>query len=256
MVKSIYLQDGEEIFVDDEDYERVNQYIWYKSFSGNTRMIVKTGDEYETLTNFLMKNSYQKERNNYFTKRNLSTKGNSGRWMGAKSNGTSKYKGVSFNKREGKWRSTILLNGVRTYLGSFKKEDEAAIAYNQAVLEYLDGNAFVNKIGEDNRTSKRTYETKKNLQIKRNKTGYRGVTIRKKNKGITAQLVFKSIKCHLGYFESVYSAALSYNKCAQYLHGDNAILNDVPMTDELKEFIANWEIPDNIKALKVGDTDE
>lgn len=28
MVKSIFLQDGEEIFVDDEDYERVNQYIF------------------------------------------------------------------------------------------------------------------------------------------------------------------------------------------------------------------------------------
>ncbi|WP_256123572.1 hypothetical protein [Staphylococcus aureus] len=32
MVKSIFLQDGEEIFVDDEDYERVNQYIWTKSY--------------------------------------------------------------------------------------------------------------------------------------------------------------------------------------------------------------------------------
>lgn len=36
------------------------------------------------------------------------------------------------------------------------------------------------------------------------------------------------------------------------LYGEDAILNDVPMTDELKEFISNWEMPDKIKALKEG----
>lgn len=40
MVKSIFLQDGEEIFVDDEDYERVNQHTWHKSFNGNHRMVM------------------------------------------------------------------------------------------------------------------------------------------------------------------------------------------------------------------------
>ena len=32
LVKSIFLQDGEEIFVDDEDYERVNQHTWFKDY--------------------------------------------------------------------------------------------------------------------------------------------------------------------------------------------------------------------------------
>ena len=40
MVKSIFLQDGEEIFVDDEDYERVNQYTWSKNYNGNHRKIL------------------------------------------------------------------------------------------------------------------------------------------------------------------------------------------------------------------------
>ncbi|MEJ7378713.1 AP2 domain-containing protein, partial [Staphylococcus epidermidis] len=44
--------------------------------------------------------------------------------------------------------------------------------------------------------------------------------------------------------------------CMNYLYGSDAILNDVPMTDELKEFITNWEIPDKIKALKEGADDE
>ncbi|UKM36347.1 hypothetical protein VBSAUS832_19 [Staphylococcus phage vB_SauS_832] len=42
MVKSIFLQDGEEILVDDEDYERVNQHTWHKAFKDNYRMIVNS----------------------------------------------------------------------------------------------------------------------------------------------------------------------------------------------------------------------
>lgn len=43
-----------------------------------------------------------------------------------------------------------------------------------------------------------------------------------------------------------------FNKINFYLHGSDVILNDVPMTDELKEFINNWEVPDKIKTLKEG----
>ena len=38
-----------------------------------------------------------------------------------------------------------------------------------------------------------------------------------------------------------------------FIYMVQVILNDVPMTDELKEFISNWEIPDKIKALKGED---
>ncbi len=41
-----------------------------------------------------------------------------------------------------------------------------------------------------------------------------------------------------------------YNKSATYLYDNDAILNEVPITDELEEFISNWEIPKKIKALK------
>ena len=34
------------------------------------------------------------------------------------------------------------------YLGSYKSEDEAAIAYNNAVMEYWGGNGYLNKIGK------------------------------------------------------------------------------------------------------------
>lgn len=45
---------------------------------------------------------------------------------------SSKYKGVHFSKREGKWKSQIQLNGMKKALGTFSTEIEAAKAYNNA----------------------------------------------------------------------------------------------------------------------------
>ncbi|WP_232726251.1 hypothetical protein [Staphylococcus hominis] len=71
MVKSIFLQDGEEIFVDDEDYERVNQHIWFKDYSGNTRMIgtILSNRKRISLTNFIKEKSFQKEKKQRFHER-------------------------------------------------------------------------------------------------------------------------------------------------------------------------------------------
>ncbi|HII1098917.1 TPA: hypothetical protein ACYYWT_002711 [Staphylococcus aureus] len=61
MVKSIFLQDGEEIFVDDEDYERVNQYIWTKSYVDNVRRI-HTKTLNVSLSGFVLENGFQKNK--------------------------------------------------------------------------------------------------------------------------------------------------------------------------------------------------
>ncbi|MFA5293027.1 MAG: AP2/ERF family transcription factor [Phycisphaerae bacterium] len=49
---------------------------------------------------------------------------------------TSKYKGVWFNKREGKWMSAIKVDGKRIYLGYFDNEFDAARAYDIAAKKY------------------------------------------------------------------------------------------------------------------------
>lgn len=259
MVKSIYLQDGEEIFVDDEDYERVNQYTWWKTFNKNTRCIVSKNDrkEFIYLIQLIQNDSYQLVKNNYFTKDNLTNKGNAQRWRKANNNSSSKYKGVNWNKTLRKWRVNIKVGSKRKHIGYYYEEDEAAKAYNQAVLDYWEGNGYLNVIGEDNRTAQNSYETKPNQNIvRKGKANYRGVTIKERYNRISSQIQYKKRKYHIGDFKSTTKAALVYNKCALYLHGDDAILNDVPITDELKDFIANWEIPDKVKALKEGATNE
>ena len=256
MVKSLYLQDGEEIFVDDEDYKRVSQHTWVKAYNGNARVIVSTPNI--NLSNFILKGSTQKTKNNNFTKSNLTTKGSKGAWRRPKTSSSSKYKGVSWNKKQKKWNAVININGGTIFLGSFYKEDDAGKAYNEAVYKFHEGEAFINEIGKDNRTPIKQYTTRKYQQTSRGgSSGYKGVYLACEKKQIfDVHVSFSKKYKYVSRFKDNDKAALVYNKCAKYLYGDEAFLNDVPMTDELKEFISNWEIPDKIKSLKEGDLNE
>lgn len=261
MVKSIFLQDGEEIFVDDEDFKKVNRYKWYKHYKNNTRYIhTRIGNERKDvlLTTFIKKGSFQKIKNNDFTKSNLTKKGNRARWEKPKSNGSSKYKGVSWRKDCNKWTANITVGGKHKRLGVFKTEELAAKAYNKAVDDFWDGEGFKNIIGKDLRKV-RDYFPHKNLNNTRNanKHGYRGIgnhsdmphkfSVRKR---IDGKLYTTE------YFDSKEKAALVYNKIVLYLYGSDAILNKITMTNELEEFISNWEIPKKFKALKEGADNE
>jgi hypothetical protein len=49
--------------------------------------------------------------------------------------GTSKYRGVCYNKRTKKWRAYISFNGIYKSLGYFENEEEAGRAYDEAAKE-------------------------------------------------------------------------------------------------------------------------
>ncbi|WP_419791233.1 AP2 domain-containing protein [Staphylococcus chromogenes] len=254
MVKSIYLQDGEEIFVDDQDYERVNQHLWHKQYVGNTRSIENNSSERSSLSSFILDNSYQKVKNNYFTRDNLTTEGNKQRWSRPRINSSSRYKGVSWYKYHNKWRAGIRVQGKRKHLGFFSSEWEAAQAYNNAVDYYWDGQGFKNVEDQPKRQAPKKHSKRKQRRIKieKDETKFRGVyDNNQKAKPYTARVSFNGKSPKAGTFKTKDQAALAYNNVALFLHGeDNVILNDVTMTEELKAFIADWEIPDKIKSLK------
>jgi len=52
--------------------------------------------------------------------------------VGTPSNNTSGFKGVSWGRRENKWRSYITLHGKQKHLGFFPNKEDAAHAYDEA----------------------------------------------------------------------------------------------------------------------------
>ncbi len=58
--------------------------------------------------------------------------------------GTSKYKGVSWKKKNGKWQVQIGTNGKRQYLGIFDDEIEAAKCYDRKALKIFGKFACIN----------------------------------------------------------------------------------------------------------------
>jgi len=259
-MKAITLQDGEKIYVDPEDYERVTSHVWYRIYSGNSKLVATYIDKNNKvihLPTFIMgKTATQIKPGNNFSKNNLTTT-NIGRYRQPKSISTSKYKGVSWSKERSLWHAGIRHQGKNIFLGRFKNEDDAGQAYNNAVDKYWEGKGFKNVIGCDNRTPKRTYRTDprfNNLSIEQKGTSskYRGVTYRSRTNKYQVHFMFNGKKHTLEYadFKTQEQAGLVYNKCVMYLYGNDARLNEIPVTDELKEFISNYEIPNRIRKLK------
>ena len=74
--------------------------------------------------------------NNHHDNLRWATYSENGRNQKIKSNTSSIYKGVSFNKRLKKWKGTIMIEGRNRHLGCFQYEKEAAEAYNASALEH------------------------------------------------------------------------------------------------------------------------
>lgn len=146
--------------VDDEDFERINLYKWHTvkckctqyaahSFKQNGkpniliylhRFIMNMDD-----TDFHIDHIDHNGLNNQKSNLRICTRiqNNSNR---SKQKGTSKYKGVYWDKNINKWRSKISVNKKRIDLGFSDSEVELAIAYNEAALKYHGEFAYLNII--------------------------------------------------------------------------------------------------------------
>jgi hypothetical protein len=66
--------------------------------------------------------------------------------IGLSRHNTSGYKGVSWDKKKGKWAANIHLGNKKYFLGFFETKEDAAIAYNKRAFEQWGSYARLNDI--------------------------------------------------------------------------------------------------------------
>ena len=171
-MKKIKLTQGKYAIVDDEDYFTLNKFKWYANKRGDdispsygvARMKrVNNKQNRIYMHEFLCgKKSYgiiRKKINvghingNTLDNRrsNLilisdSLKVHMSRARLERYNYSSKYKGVSYAKERRKWRAYIKKDGKTYFAGSFLREKDAGISYNEKAREIYGELAYQNKI--------------------------------------------------------------------------------------------------------------
>lgn len=161
-MKDILLTKGKRILLDDEDYEWANKYKWYTKknrsgyygnwyivryyYSKTKRTTIRMHREIMGLCKEDISQVDHKDHNGFNNqKANLRICTNKENQQNKKpvAGCFSKYKGVSYNKRDKLWQSQITNNGKR-YYGWFKNEVDAAIDYDKKAKELFGEFAYLN----------------------------------------------------------------------------------------------------------------
>ncbi|HCX2646470.1 TPA: AP2 domain-containing protein [Staphylococcus aureus] len=147
----VYIENIDDyILVNNEDFERVNFYKWHKLYANDThKFLAQIVGRKTSLPAFILNDeyAYQKRKNHDFTRNNLATDKYSFRYRKPQKNSSSKYKGVSYERKSRKWVASICVKGKNIFLGRFSEEKDCAIAYNKAVKKYWNGKGYLNDIG-------------------------------------------------------------------------------------------------------------
>jgi hypothetical protein len=155
-MKEIPLTQGKVALVDDEDYEWLNQWKWCANWDGRNWYVVRTDynddrsrrvrmhrqimGEPESKVDHADGNGLNNQRKNL----RLATDPEN-QWNRRKSCGCSSiFKGVVWHKRDECWQTQIKHLGIRKYLGSFKYEKVAALAYDFAARDLFGERARLN----------------------------------------------------------------------------------------------------------------
>ncbi len=147
-MKQIPLTQGKFALVDDEDFERVNQYKWYANkshcvwYARRGKWIkgeLKIFHMHRFLTDFpgsgidhIDGNGLNNQKVNLRLATFIQNRANAD----GHRNGSSQYKGVSWHKRAGKWCAQIAFKGRHLYIGTFKDEINAAKAYDKKAIQF------------------------------------------------------------------------------------------------------------------------
>ena len=139
--------------VDADDYERLNMYKWYAHGKGddcyaerceNGRTIKMHREIIDIPPGFVCDHKNHNKLDNRKCNLRSCTYSQNAQNRRPCSNGTSGYKGVSWNRETRKWRAMIQHNGQLIHIGYYEYEQDAAIAYDDMAIELFDEFACLN----------------------------------------------------------------------------------------------------------------
>lgn len=161
-MKTISLTQGKMAQVDDEDYGWLSQWKWTWNGNGYARRSVKIGGKPCKVYMHRMVASIafglpdrpelwqvdhidgDKDNNR---RSNLRISNQSQNVANSVARfGTSKYKGVTWDRRRHKWIAQIMKDYKHVYIGRFEIEREAAVAYNTEALKLFEDFAKLNEV--------------------------------------------------------------------------------------------------------------
>jgi len=162
-MKEIKLTQGFVALVDDEDYDCINQFNWHLLKGTNTNyarrnVYINKKQIGQLLHHFILKITRNdltglevdhKNQNGLDNQKNNLRVCNRTQNVFNRSpikNCSSKFKGVSWHKRNKKYTVSIRIKTKLFHLGSFTKETDAAIMYNIAAKKMFKDFAFLNVI--------------------------------------------------------------------------------------------------------------
>ena len=159
MSKEIQLTQGKVAIVDDEDFERINQWKWYYGggYAGRNKKRTKGIPRGLSLHCFIMGKPSDglevdhidgNKLNNQKSNLRIATRSQNAMNVGITKRNKSGYKGVSWHKCSNKWEVRIRINGKKLHLGLFINKEDAAKAYNDAAKLHHGEFANLNKINE------------------------------------------------------------------------------------------------------------
>lgn len=151
-MKRIKLTQGKVAFVDNIDYEWLNQWKWRALKNWHTYYAIRSKDPiamHRLILGLTKGDGKQTDHINFNGLDNcrqnirIVTRSQNNHHRRSFS-GSSLYKGVTWQINRGKWQAQIRYNNKRIYIGTFRNEIDAAKAYNKKANELFGEFAHLN----------------------------------------------------------------------------------------------------------------